>query len=78
MRDTANDGWSGNYFDGFGFRQTMSGSSDSYNFSTECNGTSPETNSTEVTDTVIVGGGSSKSEVRWKLVCDGNQIVGET
>jgi hypothetical protein len=31
-----------------------------------------------VTDTVVVGGGGSKSEVRWRLVCDDNEIVGET
>jgi hypothetical protein len=30
-----------------------------------------------VTDTIVVGGGGSKSEVRWRLVCDDNEIVGE-
>ena len=85
MRDTAEDGWSGNYFVGFGIRQTMSGASQSFDFSTECGGSnensSNATNSTdsdEVTSNVVVGGGGSKSEVRWKLVCDGAEIIGQS
>jgi hypothetical protein len=83
MRDTAGDGWSGNFFDGFGIRVTMSGTSRNYDFTTPCpttenstdasNSTAPAT----VSSNVAVGKnkeGGSKSEIRWKINCGGADL----
>jgi len=79
MRDTAGDGWSSNYFSGFGLRETMDGRSKSKQFTTECpvaNVTSPNNASSgNDTDTrlVTVGGGTYTNEVRWSINC--NEVI---
>lgn len=67
MRDTANDGWSGNYFTGFGLRETMSGVSSQKSFNTIC--TSNASNTTMISSNVTVNGGTWQSEVNWNITC---------
>lgn len=84
MGDTSGDGWSSNYFIGFGLRETMSGRTKVKQFTTQCevqaNSTDEETEqeSSDATQQVTVGGGSYQSEIRWKITCDDTQIISES
>lgn len=80
MRDTYSDGWSGNYWVGFGQRETITdndngGKSKTVTFNSQCSNKTSLANST--TSLVTVDGGPYKDEIRWALSCDGKTIIGE-
>lgn len=87
MRDTAGDGWSLNYFNGFGLRETMSGRSRQKPFTTACapsaapsstdNSSSSTAAVSTVSSAVTVNGGSWKQEVRWTIKCGEDFFVTE-
>jgi len=88
MKDTYGDTWQNGTWVGFNqsytgpTRQDKSSWISRRFYSPGCSENASASNETEsqtdtVSSRVYMNGGGSKSEVRWKLLCDNNEIVGE-